>query len=408
VRLRPRRSPALTRPRAAWLAAALAAACAGGDAADRGVVVEDSAGVAIVANTRPARGGAVWRVAAEPLLDLGGDESTAPAIFERVAGILLLPDGGLVAGDEGAGEIRAFDPAGRLRWRTGRRGDGPGEFRLIAALGVGPADSIWVFDFGNRRFTILDTTGLPARTLDLGPAVSAPAAVGRLPDGSFLLREMWGTGRDEGRGRTGMQRDPAAIVRLAGDGARLDTLAVYPGREVFLSVEDGRGVMNTPRFARNTAVALAGDRILAGDQAVFAIDMLSPTGAKQRSARIEGRDLTLDREVIARAADALLEPLPRSEQGARRRMLEALPQPPTRPAFGRIVVSGTGEIWISEHAPPPLEPGRWYVLDADGRWLGDVTLPERFRLEAVGPDRVAGVWRDDIDVEHIRVHALRR
>ena len=48
------------------------------------------------------------------------------------------------------------------------------------------------------------------------------------------------------------------------------------------------------------------------------------------------------------------------------------------------------------------------VRDRDGQWVGNVTMPDRFRLEAIGPDRVAGVWRDAYDVEHIRVYALRR
>lgn len=384
------------------------AAC-GRDATGRGALVTDSADVAIVANTAPARGRAsAWRIDTEPLLDLGAEGSGPAGVFERVAGIVLLQDGGLVAGDEGAAEIRAFDPDGRLRWRAGRRGDGPGEFRLIASLGAGPADSIWVFDFGLRRFTILDAAGTPLRTLDAGPAISAASAVGRLPDGSFVLRETWGSAGDEGVRTAGMRRDPAAIVRLAADGAALDTVALYPGREVWISVEGGRGVMNAPLFARTTAVALAGPTIIVGDQAGFAIDMLSADGGKLRSARIEGLDLAIDRNAVARAADALLEQLPRAERAARRRMLEALPQPPTRPAFGRIVVSAAGEIWVSEHTPPPLEPVDWYVLDPDGRWLGNVTVPDRFRLEAVGEDRVAGVWRDEYDVEHVRVHALRR
>jgi len=389
------------------LAALLAGACGGGDA-DTGPTVTDSAGVAIVTNAAPAPGHGGWRVDPEPLLDVGGDESGVAGVFERVAGLVLRRDGGLVAGDEGAGEIRAFGPDGGLLWRTGRRGDGPGEFRLIATFGAGPADSLWVFDFGNRRFTLLDASGVLARTFDIGPAISAPSAVGRLDDGRFVLREMWGVPRGDGPQVTGMERDPAAIVALAADGTRLDTIAVYPGREVYVTVENGRGVMSTPLFARNTSVAVGGNRVLIGDQAAFAIDVLSADGVKRRSMRMTGLDLTIDGDVIRRTADAILEQLPAAERADRRRFLESLPGPPTRPAFGRILIAPSGEIWVSQHAPSPLDPPAWIVFDPDGRLQGVVAMPDRFRLEAVGADRIAGVWRDDYDVEHVRVHALSR
>jgi len=410
VQLRPRRAPPLSAGRgAALLIAALApAACAGRNGAGAPVVT-DSAGVAIVTNAAPASGRAgSWRVDPEPLLDLGGDETGPAGVFERVAGLVLVPDGGVIAGDEGAGEIRAFDPEGRLRWRTGRRGDGPGEFRLIASLGAGAGDSIWVFDFGNRRFTLLDAAGALARTFDIGVAISAPSAVGRLENGRFVLREVWGSPHGDGPQVTGLSRDPAAIVTITGDGTRLDTVAVYPGREVYLTLENGRGVMSTPLFARNTSVAVAGDRVLIGDQAAFAIDVLDAGGVKLRSIRMTGLDLTIDGDVVRRTTDALLEHLPAAERADRRRFLESLPGPPTRPAFGRILVAPSGEIWVSRHAPAPLDPPAWTVFDAGGRLLAVVTMPDRFRLEAVGETRIAGVWRDEYDVEHVRVHTLFR
>ena len=410
MQLRSRRAPPLSAARAAPLAlAALLAGACGGRSADAGPGVTDSAGVAIITNAAPAPGRIDgWRVEPEPLLDLGGDESGPAGVFERVAGLVLLPDGGLVAGDEGAGEIRAFGPDGALRWRTGRPGDGPGEYRLIASLGTGPTDSIWVFDYGNRRFTLLDASGVLTRTFDIGPAISAPSAVGRLADGRFVLREMWGAPRGDGPQATGMERDPAAIVALAADGTRLDTIAVYPGREVWLTVENGRGVMSTPLFARNTSVAVGADRVLIGDQASFAIDVFGADGVERRSVRMTGLDLTIDGDVIRRTTDLILEHLPAAEREDRRRFLETLPGPPTMPAFGRILVAPSGEIWVSQHAPASLDPAAWTVFDGDGRLLAVVPMPERFRLEAVGQGRIAGVWRDEYDVEHVRVHTLSR
>jgi hypothetical protein len=82
--------------------------------------------------------------------------------------------------------------------------------------------------------------------------------------------------------------------------------------------------------------------------------------------------------------------------------------PPSRPAFGRILIAATGELWVADFAAPPADPAAWRVFAPDGRWLATVAMPQRFRLEAVGRDRVAGVWRDEFDVERVRVHRLTR
>ncbi len=148
--------------------------------------------------------------------------------------------------------------------------------------------------------------------------------------------------------------------------------------------------------------------MLIGDQAAFAIDVFGADGVERRSVRMTGLDLTIDGDVIRRTTDLILEHLPAAEREDRRRFLETLPGPPTMPAFGRILVAPSGEIWVSQHAPASLDPAAWTVFDGDGRLLAVVPMPERFRLEAVGQGRIAGVWRDEYDVEHVRVHTLSR
>jgi hypothetical protein len=38
--------------------------------------------------------------------------------------------------------------------------------------------------------------------------------------------------------------------------------------------------------------------------------------------------------------------------------------------------------------------------------LGDVTTPADFRITQIGDDFMLGVWRDDLDVEHVRMYEL--
>jgi hypothetical protein len=154
--------------------------------------------------------------------------------------------------------------------------------------------------------------------------------------------------------------------------------------------------------------ATSGSTVVVGDQAAFDLRVFDRTGALLRSIRVDGLDLSIDSEMVERATEALLEPIPEADRPAAREWLAGMPGSPSRPAFDRMIVTGTGEIWVSENVPPPLDPREWYILDAEGRWLGTVRAPPRFAIESVEADRVAGIWRDDLDVEHARVYALDR
>jgi hypothetical protein len=87
------------------------------------------------------------------------------------------------------------------------------------------------------------------------------------------------------------------------------------------------------------------------------------------------------------------------------------------PAFNIIVGSGpNGTIWV-QHIQPLSElsegalaaiTGRggfggpdWDVFDAQGRFLGVVTMPRDFTPKLFRGDKIYGVWRDELDVQYV-------
>lgn len=382
--------------------------CATPDAGER-VTLRDSAGVKIVENSAPAWGdSAEWLVSPAPLLEIGAPGAPSDQEFQRVDGARRLPDGRIVVADGGAGTVHMFSPEGTLLWSAGRPGDGPGEYRLIESLGVGPGDSIWVFDFGLRRFTILTFGGETVRTVSLGGELSAVGALGRLPDGRFVVREFWSGAAGGGALRSGLRRDPAAIALLAPDGTLADTTALVRGREVFLRSEDGRAVMSAPLFARTAVAAVRGGRVIAGDQERFELQVYDTRGTLERSIRILGLDLSIATSDIDRLIEEETARRPASERAGLRRDLESMDVPPTRPAFGDILVDEDGSIWAAEYVRWPRVPRAWTVVDPEGHWLGTIPMPDRFRPLHIGGDWALGIWRDETDVERVRLYRLDR
>ncbi len=393
-----------------WMAllAGGAAACAEHGESSR-FTVRDSAGVEIV-ESRAAAGldAAAWSVDAPPLLEIGVEEGSTEYQFSRVEGAVRLPGGRIVVADAGSREIRFFDSEGHFLSASGRRGDAPGEYRQIIALGEGPGDSIWVFDYGVRRFTVLTEDGRVARTLTLDPTLSNVGAVGRLADGSFVVREFWWAGGGGGEIRLGLRRDPAALARYSPDGATLDTIGLFLGREVYIGTEGGRGVMSTPLFAHGTSAAVRDDEIFIGDQERFEIGVYSAEGVLRRLIRLTHLDLRVTRTDIERATEQRLASVRAEQRVAMRAHLAAMDVPATRPAYGRLLVDSEGNLWVGDYAAYSDDPVLWRVFGAGGRLVTALRVPDRFRIYDIGADWVLGVWRDDFDVEHIRLYNLRK
>lgn len=85
-------------------------------------------------------------------LTIGG-----PAFSTGGAGQFIAPIGRaryIVGGARGAPEV--FDSAGKHILTLGRKGKGPGEFEIVSAVAIGPADSVALLDPLNGRVQIFD------------------------------------------------------------------------------------------------------------------------------------------------------------------------------------------------------------------------------------------------------------
>lgn len=90
--------------------------------------------------------------------------------------------------------------------------------------------------------------------------------------------------------------------------------------------------------------------------------------------------------------------------------LDGMEYPETLPAASALMYDSAGHLWVrpfafpfEEEAAPPF-----IVFDDDGRLLGEVAFPARFDARAITDERAYGVWTDELDIEQVRVYALRR
>jgi hypothetical protein len=93
----------------------------------------------------------------------------------------------LVVLDFDDAHVSAFDLDQAFRWRLGRSGGGPGEFRAPGSVDCDGNGRVWVPDRGNGRMQVVSSTG---RVLKSIPIASPVRRLGVMPDGSAA----WGIG----------------------------------------------------------------------------------------------------------------------------------------------------------------------------------------------------------------------
>src|SRR5690606_30061138 len=169
----------------------LVAACGDARGGAPRAMVRDSAGILIVENSAGAWGeGAEWRIAAEPVLEIGMAEGPPAYLLDQVRGARRLANGELVIANGGSGELRFYAADGTHLRSSGRRGDGPGEFQDISSVDDFRGDSLAVYDARAQRLSVLSSEGKFGRAitfsrLDVG---SLPMVKAAFDDGTLLGR----------------------------------------------------------------------------------------------------------------------------------------------------------------------------------------------------------------------------
>jgi len=376
-------------------------------------VVRDSAGITIVENSAPRWGdGETWRLSEEPVLEIGMMDGPEEYQFQNVMGAARFPDGRVAVADMWSGEVRFYDAAGRHQRSVGGRGEGPEEFRQILGLHRIADDEIAVMD--QRRTAVIDDGGDFLR--DVTPADFSIGITGWFADGR-ILAAAWPRPQP---GESDRWIDSVTLHLLEPDGSEGAVVARRPAFELVASGPRPSQVLFSPR----PAVTTAEDRFYYAYPDEYRIEVFSPEGRPKRQVRREHelRAVTPDdREAYRRALLDLSgergRPVSPQLQEQRRRLADEAVYASRVPAFSRIRTDLTGILWVEdfrrEHAlprqefgPPYGEATRWSVFDPEGVWLGEVVTPPRFHVHEIGEDYVLGVYRDDLDVEFVRMHEL--
>jgi hypothetical protein len=416
---------------ALWAISAVAA-CSGEEGAagtSSAPVRRDSAGVQIVENTGPMwPAGSGWTVVDSPLVDIGGKAGDPAYDLAQVTGVVMLANGRLAVGVGGASQVRVFSADGTHLATSGGKGSGPGEYQGLGGMWHFPGDSVVVSDIMLRRLTVLSDSGQIGRSFSLGGEAgfampqggrfSFAMPGGTLPDGRVLAVAQ---AFRVGDARTGAYRDSADYIVYSNTGSAPDTIGRFPAIEMEqVTMTMGNQSFSAPSpvpLGKTTPTALVGNDLFISMNDAWEIEQRGADGTLERIIRLNAppRPVSADaeaahREVMRQAIEdqPMLRGMPAQIKQQMFDRVDKAVYPGTFPFIVSIESGGDGTTWVYEQGDPGDERRVYAVLDSTGAFLGRVTFPARFEPRTIGADKVAGVWKDGDDVEHVRVYALRK
>jgi hypothetical protein len=380
--------------------------CAGAAVAS-GFAETDSAGVVIrTTGCEDAQQPLGWSVDDTPELTIGdGGEAQE---FERVLGVVALPDGGVAVLERGSREVRFFGAGGELVARRGRAGQGPGEFRAMAVVRQTGSDSVAVFDWQSRRLTVFAAQGAGPPMTTLVPRYGArgPVVVGQVGDLLLHREEVL----DALRASTLLGIYEQDITFLW-SGLAWDTAVVLQHYRV-----DTIYIMNDPVTGVRTgqpypfavdpqgAVRSAGPILTSGAQ--HEILVFDTAGRLASKLQVPRRRRPASRQEYDRYMQFLVEH--RGFSTVSPQIIAAMPLPDSMPAFSGLKVDDRGWIWAELYGWDTRLPAVWMVFDTAGRARGTVEVPAGLHVHDIRGGFIVGVVRDSLQVEHVRRHRLHR
>jgi hypothetical protein len=385
----------------------------GGAGAWEGTIA-DSAGITVVHNTATPlwRSGEEWTATED--LRIGTVAGEPEYQFGALAFVEVGEDGTIYGMDLQATEGKAYDPDGNYLRTIGSPGGGPGELAPGAVFIFDDgAGGLIIPDLGNRRVNRYDMDGEPTGSFTIDLSAGVPMVWGVDPDGR-LIAQIRGMNV---QGIASLEEGDLIVV-FDTAGVVADTLAVLPKGQMLEGITEEQ--FSLVLFSPEPVWDLGQDGSITyamNDQ--YRILVNGPDG---NLSRIITRDIPpkpvgeSDKDAIFAALreqmSSLGLPAPQVEQ-----FVQGVGFAENYPAFGLLFRGPEESIWVQrirsaqdmaegqeegfEFDAQDIGSPEWEVFDSEGRYLGVVTLPDRFQPVNVKDNFLYGVWRDELDVQYI-------
>jgi hypothetical protein len=318
-------------------------------------------------------------------VDIGGTAADTALLFPTSA--TRLTSGVIVVAEPYVSAIRYFSPDGELIRSVGAKGEGPGEFQAPYWLQRCGTDSVFAWDGGQMRVTVLDSAGAVVRQLGV---VKMPGSFDCSPAGVFVGNGPTSSGRVSIHGR-----DRGPLMVWDRQGHVLGTFGDVPRSE-------------TRPLGKATAVAVSDSLIFVGTGDSAWVDVLDfkgrrvgglVIGSAPRKPTSREYDLAIKYQASVFRAQS-------DREQSEAMLRQWFPDPPdVMPPYTHLFVDPDEVLWAVTSFP-------WdsatvlHAVTATGKQLDGVTLPRYIKVSEIGRGYVLGTYESEEGVPHVILYRI--
>ncbi len=332
---------------------------------------------------------------------LMGDSEDDDVLFRYIQDVAVDSRNRVYAADYGHKALSVFSDTGALLLEIGRAGQGPGEFESVNDVFVGAADTIFVWDFNQRRVSTFapDGYGIVETVAVQGGLNTIPHYLIGVTADAFVFGYIYGLKDGEDNQAT-RGVDVHLVDRKSGVILDHQALARFPDMSQLVDErKDGSiSVTRMPfRGKPQLDVSLKGHIYLAhGEASTVAV------------ASAEG--------VVLDTIKWSFDPVPVTSsdyddavkgRSKRYRSLVRDRLPKTKPAFQQLVVDDQERLWLQQNAPYGASVTTCVILKSDGTHVDTVDIPVNLHLWAVRNDRAYGVLTAEDGKQMLVAYAIK-
>ena len=312
-------------------------------------------GVKTVLNPAFPKEGVV-RLALQDDLTIGGEGGGAESLLNRPQDLNVDPEGNIFVLDWGDVDIKVFAPDGRLLRKTGKKGQGPGEFDIPAYFVLSSDSRIFLLSGRQNQVIVLSDTGTYVTSFRLDGFCNGLAVDGRnrIYYSRFLSPEPGGGEEYQ------LVQNRMALFRTDESGKERIRLGEYQDVVHLRTMLKGGGMAGmTSRESYTTSWLVGpGDRVYLGYNKDYLLTVYDPDW---KPLFRFGREFTPVRH-------------PEYKLGG--------PHPEFYPAFSNWhkFIDDAGNLWLEQYVEEGVKDHVFDVFTPEGIYLKQVRVPEAISL----------------------------
>lgn len=348
-----------------------------------------------------------WRLA-QPDFEVGGVAAEGAYALAALGGVTVLENGNVVVGDRVQPFLKVFGSDGVFLRDVGRFGRGPGEYEYVYEMDWCAPGELSVFDVDRRVHRYAEDMEFVSTDIVSLDAIGGGVGYSRdcHPNG---LQIVTGWGNRQAQFKQGLFEATAPVFLLRGQAVVRDFGERLSSQRLGTVRPDGSPSGSRPHpFGRATVVALGSAHVYVGAGDTYEIEVYDLAGNPSPAIRWDGPSLEYDEDFVEQLETQAVSAAPERSRPRLRRWYAEMPELDQLPAYDRILVADSDEVWVRQFVRPGSVGEEWVVFGTDQEIVGRLSLPPRSTLWEVRGRRVVYSSLDDFDVPVVRISRIER